>query len=491
MLGGLDNTSGWTLGTVTTIRDAEWGAVLSQAGAIITIAVLAGLGLLIRSHSLDSASGSDIDVDRELTVTGLSIAAAIPAGGPPGYMYFATSLLLRRLGGPRRGAALLSVLVVGTALLVGSAILTVVPAPVVGAILVSQALGFLVVWLWDSRTTLDRVEYGLVAGSGVAVLLFGFLNAIALGTIAAIVLFVFRYSRISAIRHSYSLQVFRSTTERSTAEADVIESEGHRGVVLELHGYLFFGTAHDVFTDPRIIDRLDELDFVVFDLTSVTGLDSSASASLGKLARIAHQSGVAIVLAGPRRRIEELVAQADAVGRQAIGRFGSLDEAVNWCEEQILTAHLERPLDGQTISELLAEVSRSPAQAERIAGAFTRRAYPAGAVVITQDQPAPGFFFVESGTLTARLRSMNGNTTRLRTMLPATVLGEISLYRGGNATAEVIAETESTVLHLARDDLERLESDDPGSAAVIHRLAARTLAGRLIHAERALRTLRD
>ncbi len=492
LFSGLEGASAWNLDTVLLVQDADWGAVLSQAGAIITIAVLAPLGLLIRSHSLDAASGSDIDVDRELTVSGLSNIAALPAAGPPSYLYFATSLLLRRLGGPRRGAALLSVLLIGAALFAGSTILTIVPAPVVGAVLISQALGFLVVWLWDARSRLDRVEYLLVAGSGVAVLLFGFLNAIALGTIAAIALFVFRYSRISAIRHSYTLRVFRSATERSPAEAELLERYGTRGMVLELHGYLFFGTAHDVFTDPRIVDHLDSLEVVVFDLTQVTGLDSSASASLGKLARLAEQNNIAIALAGPPHRVEELIAQADPIGMQAIRRFDSLDAAVHWCEEQILAAHLVPQTDGQTIHGLLAEVTGSASRGTVIANAFTERHYLAGAVVIEHDQPAPGFFFLASGSLVAQLPSSNGSKPRLlRTMLPATVLGEISLYRGGNATAEVIAATDATLLHLSAEDLELLEVQDPAAAAVIHRLAAKTLAGRVIHAERALRTLRD
>ena len=169
----------------------------------------------------------------------------------------------------------------------------------------------------------------------------------------------------------------------------------------------------------------------------------------------------------------------------------SLDEAVNWCEEQILASHAEQGTQDHTIEWLLTEVAGSSENGAAISDAFSRLTYPAGAIVIAQDQPAPGFFFVESGTLTAQLRSLNGTARRLRTMLPATVLGEISLYRGGNATAEVVAETDATVLHLSPEDLAKLERDDPGAAAVIHRLAARTLASRLIHAERALRTLKD
>jgi SulP family sulfate permease len=177
---------------------------------------------------------------------------------------------------------------------------------------------------------------------------------------------------------------------------------------------------------------------------------------------------------------------------QAVHRFDTLDAAVHWCEEQILAAHVASKPPGQTIESLLAEVTGSAERSDVIASAFTPRRYPAGSVVIELDQPAPGFFFLESGSLIAQLPSPNGDAPRrLRTMLPATVLGEISLYRGGTATAQVIADTDVTVLHMSAEDLEALEAEDPAAAAVIHRLAAMTLAGRVIHAERALRTLRD
>ena len=100
------------------------------------------------------------------------------------------------------------------------------PTLVIGGLLVYQGLDFMMTWVWNSRTTLDRFEYLLVIGSGVAVILFGFLWAIALGTVAAIALFAFRYSRIDAIRHQYTLQEFRSGIDRNPAETAILEEQG-------------------------------------------------------------------------------------------------------------------------------------------------------------------------------------------------------------------------------------------------------------------------
>ena len=112
-------------------------------------------------------------------------------------------------------------------------------------------------------------------------------------------------------------------------------------------------------------------------------------------------------------------------------------------------------------------------------------------VLVRQGEPAPGLFFLESGVLTAQLRTADGDTIRLRTMQAGAMIGEISLYLGGEATAAVVADEPAVVLHLSPAALAAVERGDPPAAAAIHRLAAQTLAGRVLHAERAIRMLRE
>lgn len=483
------NSDSWSPDVILTIVDADWVAVARQSAAIGTVAVLTLLAVLIKTHALDTATGADIDVDQELEVSGWSMLASLPTGGPPAYLFFGYSLLIRKLSGPRRGAALLSILFLAVALLAGSTVLTIVPTLIIGALLIYQGLDFMMIWVWDSRKTLDRLEYLLVVSSGIAVLLFGFLWAIALGTVAAIALFVFRYSRIDAIRHAYTLQEFRSGIERSPAESLALEERGHRASVFELDGYLFFGTAYSVFTDPRIVSPDQPMSHAIFDVDGVTGIDSSASVAVAKLVRSASERELVIHLAGPDHIVSDLVSQV-AVGTESLMVHANLDDAVAACEEAFL-APFDFRGDGPPMLENLFSSMVGPERSEQVMAAFNRRDFMAGDVVVQIGAEAPGLFFLQSGALTAQLPSSSGPTIKLRTMLPATVLGEISLYNGGESTAEVVAAEDSTVLHLSPRELSELEESDPTLAAAIHRVAAQTLAGRLLHAERALRTLRS
>ena len=77
----------------------------------------------------------------------------------------------------------------------------------------------------------------------------------------------------------------------------------------------------------------------------------------------------------------------------------------------------------------------------------------------------------------------------LRTLRPGVVVGEITLYTGVARTADVVAETRCVVLRIGRDTIERLEAEEPKTAAMLHRWLATTLAERLTDSMRAFDVL--
>ena len=62
----------------------------------------------------------------------------------------------------------------------------------------------------------------------------------------ALLLFVLRYSMISAIQGHYSLAHYRSSVERSQASNELLDQHGSAGLVYTLRGFLFFGTANAI-----------------------------------------------------------------------------------------------------------------------------------------------------------------------------------------------------------------------------------------------------
>jgi SulP family sulfate permease len=109
-----------------------------------------------------------------------------------------------------------------------------------------------------------------------------------------------------------------------------------------------------------------------------------------------------------------------------------------------------------------------------------------------QGDPAPGIFLIVAGRATVLLEGSDGAPPRrLRTLLEGTVLGEISLYRDEPCTATVVADTDCEVLHLTPEAFNSLCLADPVGAAELHAFVARTLAGRVSHANETIRALHD
>jgi len=74
----------------------------------------------------------------------------------------------------------------------------------------------------------------------------GFLEALLFGVLAGCVIFAVDVSRIRVIRHQFGLDERSSSVIRSTEEITDLAKNGGQIQVLELSGYLFFGSAYSV-----------------------------------------------------------------------------------------------------------------------------------------------------------------------------------------------------------------------------------------------------
>ncbi len=112
-------------------------------------------------------------------------------------------------------------------------------------------------------------------------------------------------------------------------------------------------------------------------------------------------------------------------------------------------------------------------------------------MLIRQGDPPDDLFVLESGRLRVELTTPEGERLRLSTVRPGVVVGEVALYSGVPRTADVIVEVPSVVLELTRASIERLEAEEPETAAALHRWLATTLSVRLTDAQRAYSALLD
>jgi sulfate permease, SulP family len=460
---------------------ADWGALAGEAAGLVTILLIVPITLLLYIGALEIETKSDVDMNAELRATGWANVAAGAVGGPPGYMYLADTLITQRLVGRRRGPAVVAGIGILSVLAVGGVVLEFVPEFVIGGLLLFVGADFMVEWLWASRRRMTRLDYALMWGIVLVIATVGFLPGVAAGLVAAIALFVVRYSRIDVVKHSLTGREHRSNMERSETDAALLEEAGDSVLILELQGFIFFGTASRITRHVRSrLDHTETLRFVIFDFRQVTGVDSSAVVLFERIALLAREHGLVLVFAGMspthRAQFSELMADYEDVIRGET----DLDHGMAWAEDRLLAAAGVGEEEQRALPARLAD---------ELAPYLARRTIPAGSQLVRQGEPTSGIFLIVSGRVTVLLEGRDGEQVRLRTLLEGTVLGEISLYRDEPHTATAVTDTECEVLHLTPERFDDLCRESPAVAADFHAFVARTLAGRVSHANRALRAL--
>jgi SulP family sulfate permease len=309
---------------------------------------------------------------------------------------------------------------------------------------------------------------------------------VGVGILLAVVLFVVSYSRISVVTHTLSGATYRSNVDRPRAERQALRQRGQWLTILELQGFLFFGTANKLLEMVRA--RMDDPDlpaprFIVLDFRQVLGLDASGVLSFAKIKQLAQARDASLVFTQLTPRMQrqldaEILTDEEGV-RCCV--HSDLDHGVEWCEEQILQmSDVEAP----PASDFLEATGLA-----RLTELMDQQVVPAGHYLIHQGDPPKGLYLIETGQVTALRECPDGRVIRLRKMGPGTIVGEMGLYLGMEASASVVTEQPSTVYYLSIEHLQRVEQMAPGAAATFYRHSAQLLSERLSFANDTLQAL--
>jgi SulP family sulfate permease len=372
-----------------------------------------------------------------------------------------------------------------TAVVLGPALVELIPRMIVGGVLVFIGLSFIVEWVVDARRSLPTGEYAIVLAILGTIIARGLLTGVELGLVLALALFAVNYSRIQLVREVEFGSAYRSNVERPADERLALQALAGRVQVLRVNGFVFFGTARGLLERIRKRVEAGPLRFLLLDLRRVTGMDSSAVLSFRKVAQLAEANGFELVFAGVKDPVQRQLLRGGVVASDGIVRFEpDLDRGLQRCEDVLLEG-VDQVVGGDGSSEALIDLPPG------LSPYLERRSLPEGTVLIRQGEPPDDLFVLESGRLRVELTTPEGTRMRLRSMRSGVVVGEVAMYTGVARTADVVAETPSVVLRLSRASIEQMEAADPELAAALHRWLARTLADRLSDAMRAFDALLD
>ncbi len=482
----------WQPPSPGSLAAVDWGLIAGQAGSLAAILIVGVVALLLNASGLELALERDIDLDRELRVGGFANVVAGLGGGLQGFQTLSLSALGHKLCAESRLVGLTSAALCAATLFLGGSILSFFPKPSLGGLLLFLGLAFLAEWVWDAWSRLPRGDYFVVLMILLVIGTVGYLESVGVGIVIAVVLFVVNYSRIDVVKHALSGGDHPSNVDRPPTHRQLLQRAGDRQLILELQGFLFFGTADNLFQQVRrrtAAPELDALSFAVLDFRQVSGLDSSAVLSFVKMKQLAESQGLVLVLAHCSEEIRRQLEKGGLADDERIRSFPELDRAVEWCENQILLAE-GVGLEGEVrpLEELLAEAlpGLDPALMARY---FERQEVGEGHYLMRQGDPPDDLFFVESGQVTVQMELDDGSTVRLLTMGAGTVVGEMELCLGQPRSASVVTERPSVVYRLTAATLERMERDNSRVAAAFFKHVSRLMAERLVINNRTLRAL--
>ncbi|HET9722353.1 MAG TPA: SulP family inorganic anion transporter [Actinomycetota bacterium] len=482
LLGPLDGTLLWRTWTLRAVAEADWWGVLGQWAAILTAVFVAGVAILFNVTRTEAVLDRDLETNEELRDAGSVDIVVGAVGGIPGYHAPTSTALAERIRADARVTGLIAATVPAVAALAGGTVVGLIPRMIVGGVLAFLGLASIVEWVWDRRRVLPPLEYGVVLLILVAIVARGFLPGVVLGLVLAVVLFAVSYGRIELVREVAFGDTYHSNVDRPPTERARLRTLADRIQILRVSGFLFFGSTSGLLERIRDGAQGSPLAFVVIDLRRVTGVDSSAVATLAKVLRLAQTHGFQAVLTGATGPVRARVERGGVRETEGIVRFApDLDRGLQWCEDALLRTATETAVE--------VDLDGHGGLPPGVAPYLERLSVPAGAVLIRQDEPPGDVYVLGSGRLAVETLTPEGTRIRLRTLRPGVVVGEVALYTGVPRTADVVAETPSVVLRFSAGSIARMETEEPEVAAALHRWLATTLADRLNETQKTFETL--
>jgi MFS superfamily sulfate permease-like transporter len=476
-LGPLPQGLVWPDGLLPLLDDGGRPLFFKHAGAVfMTAAVMAIIGSvesLLVALACDQHVNTQHDPGRELLSLGAANVASGLCAGLPLVLSNTRSMLLIKRGAAGRGPVLASVMAFMLMYALGGPLLALLPRIVLAGLMVTIAVTLgdrwtrqlVHQWVSGERSPDLLQSLGVVALVCGVTVLFGFVQAVGLGSLLAMLIFMRAMNR-SLIRGRFSAEQRPSRRIYGHAQAQVLQRERQRIQLIELEGALFFGSAERLGTEAAAL--APDCRYLVLDLSHVSMIDASGAMLLQQLSNQLERRGVSLLLAG--------VSAGNARG-QRLRAFGCFrdglpdggradwwpdaDRAIEAAEQGLLRQ--AGSTDAQSVVPL-ADTSLmrglSAGQVARVRDQMHEQPLRAGDVLFRQGDPGDKLYVLTQGSISI-LGGQGDAAQRFVSFSPGVMLGEISMLDGAGRSADAIADSDAVVWSLSRKAFDALVLSDP------------------------------
>jgi SulP family sulfate permease len=284
------------------LAGADWQAAMLEAPKLVVLWLVTLITFLLSASTIEIATQSDVDLNRELKVAGAANLLCGLGGGLPGYQSASSTTMAYLVGGRGRTVGLVAALLCGLALAFAAPLISYLPKLLLGLMLLYAAIELATVLIrdqWARMPAADRVVLVVVLVSFLAL---GFLEGLVIGIVAGLAVFAFSYARVDLVREGGNAARYRSTVFRPAAQLQALDQDPDAIQVIALQGYLFFGSVHNLLQRVGVLLGAAAgggrgAGCLILDFARVDGADASALFAFTRLLQRARKQGRPVLFA--------------------------------------------------------------------------------------------------------------------------------------------------------------------------------------------------
>ena len=492
MLGPFPEGNSWKPIFLEDLSVIDWDLILKEAWHIPSIALVSAIALMLNISALEIQSDDDIQIKHELQITGVANIGLALGGGFIGFHTLSLTMLGWRMEGKGRLLGVVFGLTFLVVLIVSFSLIAFFPIFVIGGLLIFLGIDILVEWVYEGWFKMSHQDYVIIIMILLAVATIGYLEGVALGILAATVLFAYNYSRIEIVKQALTSKTYRSKVDRPLTHYRELQAAGESLTFYWLNGVIFFGSASSLL--DKVVSRLQNnsllpLQYLVLDFRHVLSVDSSAVLTFIRLNQLLQKQSATLIFSDLCRDIYNIFERSDfdLTDREQFRFFSGFDEAVEWCEEKLLReTSVTEVVFPDSLKGQLAISFPNFKHYDEILPYMERKNVAEGDTIATQGERSTSLYWVESGRLQA-LIELEESQYRVRIATAGAIMGEIGMYSNKVRSASIVADKPSVVYVLSQESLTRMEDEKPIVAANFHKLVALILAERLADTTDSLR----
>jgi sulfate permease, SulP family len=480
----LGTLTAWTPLTEAYTSHLTWSSLVHLIPELFAVLVVALISLVTKVSSIEISRQASGDLDRELRAHGIGSMIAAPFGGLTSSVQVGTSRLLEHAGGATRMSGVACAVMMGVVGIAHFDLPGLVPIPLIVGLVFYLGYSFIADALWRPYSQRAWLDLTLIVGIVIVCLQYGYLVGVLAGQVCACMLFIISYARLGVIRQRASRAQVASHVDRSSEASEYLHKRGDAIQLYWLSGYIFFGSSEGIFERIKAdIDALypQQVAYLLLDFSLVSGVDTSATVSLGKLRRFCKERSTILVFCSLSAANHAALDRRGLFDRKnPLQVFSDFNSALAWCEDQVL-AQAKLEVDA-TVDDFEAWLQRhlgEGIQSSEVMTYLQRKNVAGVQAIYHQGDPSDTLDLVAVGRLNIEVASTDGRRLGVRRVMTHSVVGEMGFFRQVARCASVISDGPATLFTLTRANFNRMRRERPDLASAFDDFIVRVLADRV------------